>query len=396
MILILLAVEVLCDAHAVLIAGSRTWMNYRHQADISAIYQMLTQNGMKRESITQFQFDDIADNEENGFHGAVFHDLDHVDVYPGKDTIDFRSNEVTAEKLYQFLESMNTTKNDNILIYYDNHGGPGTLYVPNSPKDSPIYGDELNEVLQKMYDNGKYGKILFVIEACESGSLINFMKAPNILVMTASGPAEESKSIVYDPVVDNMLSNEFTYNLINIINENPTAEIEDIFSFVLKSMNGSTPMISGDETISKMRISDFFGYPLKKSHLKTKRIMKRKHDLIPQRKVQSHLLKKKLEKSNEGTKSLDNARTELLRIESETTKLQNAIRELATALNLDIRKFPLKYTNIPSHYFDVLRHFILKYGGVEPDDMGLLSDIVHICTHRTKSDIISAINILFN
>ena len=383
-----------CETYAVLIAGSRTWMNYRHQADISAIYQLLIGNGIKKENIKQFQYDDIINNEENQFKGSIFHDLDHVNVYPGNDAIDFKGNDVTSEKLYDLLSSLKTKKDDNLLIYYDNHGGPGTLYVPNSPKDTPIYGDELNDVLQKMHDEGKYGNILFIIEACESGSLINFMKTPNILVLTAAGPAEESRSAVYDPGVDNILSNEFTYNLINILKEKPSAEIGDVFASLLKSMKGSTPMIGGDDAIAKMKISDFFGLPTSNDLIKTQRKTKRKLDLIPQRNVHYHLLKKMYEKSYPIKRST--LKTAMMNIQSETQKLVNAINKLASSLDLDTTNFPIKYNNIPTYYFDVLRHFISKYGEVQPDDMGYLANLVHICNYKSKDDIINVINTIFD
>ena len=47
---------------AVLIAGSKDWVNYRHQADISHAYQILIKNYFKPENIIVFMYDDIANN----------------------------------------------------------------------------------------------------------------------------------------------------------------------------------------------------------------------------------------------------------------------------------------------------------------------------------------------
>lgn len=57
---------------AVLVAGSNTWFNYRHQADVFHAYQMLVQKGFDPEKIIVLAYDDIASNTRNPFPGKVF------------------------------------------------------------------------------------------------------------------------------------------------------------------------------------------------------------------------------------------------------------------------------------------------------------------------------------
>ena len=77
---------------AVLIAGSNSWFNYRHQADVFHTYKMLIQQGFKEENIIVFAYDDIASNIRNPFPGKVFNKPSYggegVDVYEGV-TIDY-------------------------------------------------------------------------------------------------------------------------------------------------------------------------------------------------------------------------------------------------------------------------------------------------------------------
>ncbi|KAH0793498.1 Clan CD, family C13, asparaginyl endopeptidase-like cysteine peptidase [Histomonas meleagridis] len=391
MFVFLFSTLAVADNYAILIAGSSGWINYRHQADISTIYQMLLRNGYQKDHIIQFQYDDIANNELNTFPGQIFHAESHENVYPGASQIDVKNEDITAESLYNALRSLKSTSNDNILLYYDNHGAPGTLGVPNS-KGYPIYGDELNNVIQEMYDKGLYKNFLFIVEACESGSLIPFIKAPNTLVISASGPAEESWSLIYDSSIDNMLTNEFTYYLLSQIQENPTAEIIDIFNKVLKLMHGSTPRIGKNETIQKMKISEFFGIPNKINFRKT--IQKVHHENgIPQRSVLSHFLKKTSEEISDPMKRAS-ARIKLMKIKTEREKFSYVLRELANALNINPNDIPKEYNDIPLSYFRVLRHFVKKYDQIQPDDMDLLSTLVYICKKRSESDIISAIDSL--
>lgn len=60
------------DNWAVLVAGSNTYGNYRHQADVFHAYQLLKKNGFAQDRIITFAYDDIANNIKNPFKGKVF------------------------------------------------------------------------------------------------------------------------------------------------------------------------------------------------------------------------------------------------------------------------------------------------------------------------------------
>lgn len=87
-----------CVNWAVLIAGSNTWYNYRHQADVFHAYQMLVQKGFDTDHIIVFAYDDIANNTKNPFPGKVFNKPTYaspgIDVYQGV-KIDYKGNDVT-------------------------------------------------------------------------------------------------------------------------------------------------------------------------------------------------------------------------------------------------------------------------------------------------------------
>ncbi|KER19340.1 hypothetical protein T265_15574, partial [Opisthorchis viverrini] len=46
----------------VLAAGSNTWENYRHQADVYHAYQIVRQNNVPAQNIITLAYDDIANN----------------------------------------------------------------------------------------------------------------------------------------------------------------------------------------------------------------------------------------------------------------------------------------------------------------------------------------------
>ena len=76
------------DNYAVLVAGSNTYANYRHQADMCHAYKLLRRNGIPEANILSFFFDDLAFNNENPFPGRLFNRPTNnvtrgVDVYVG-------------------------------------------------------------------------------------------------------------------------------------------------------------------------------------------------------------------------------------------------------------------------------------------------------------------------
>lgn len=77
------------DHWAVLIAGSNTYSNYRHQADVHHAYQILKNQGYPAEQIILMSYDDIANNRSNPFPGQIFNKPNGENVYFADD-IDYR------------------------------------------------------------------------------------------------------------------------------------------------------------------------------------------------------------------------------------------------------------------------------------------------------------------
>lgn len=98
LIICLLATAVLCDNWAVLVAGSNTYSNYRHQSDVFHAYKQLRNNGFPQDRIITFAYDDIAESISNPFKGKVFNKPTYnnpgVDVYEGI-KIDYSKADVT-------------------------------------------------------------------------------------------------------------------------------------------------------------------------------------------------------------------------------------------------------------------------------------------------------------
>lgn len=77
------------DHWAVLVAGSKTWGNYRHQSDVAHAYQVMKKNGVPLDQIIHMSYDDIAGNMRNPFPGQIFNSPDGENVYNSAN-IDYR------------------------------------------------------------------------------------------------------------------------------------------------------------------------------------------------------------------------------------------------------------------------------------------------------------------
>ena len=102
LISLLLISFISCDNWAVLVAGSNTYTNYRHQSDIFHHYHILVDRGIKPENIIVFAYDDIASASRNPFPGKIFNSPEGKDVYAGV-VIDYYGKDVTPENFIAAL-----------------------------------------------------------------------------------------------------------------------------------------------------------------------------------------------------------------------------------------------------------------------------------------------------
>ena len=167
---------------AVLVAGSKGFVNYRHQADVCHAYHTLRDQGIEDDHIIVMAYDDVAMDDENPFPGTLYNKQNGPDVYEGCN-IDFIGKDVNKQNFEAIMKgdvsSLNITneastrrvlksdKTSKVFLYFSDHGAPGHLMFP----DHVIYADELNETIQFMHENKMYEELVIFLEACESGSI---------------------------------------------------------------------------------------------------------------------------------------------------------------------------------------------------------------------------------
>ena len=185
---------------AVIVAGSNGYGNYRHQADACHAYQIAKRKGIPEKQIILFMYDDIAHSKENPIPGKVFNRPDGKDVYHGCKA-SYTGKDVSAAKFLAVLTGdkktakgpvLRSSKRDNVFIYYADHGAPGLIAMPED--EEPVYAKDLNNALVAMKKKDMYNRLVFYLEACESGSMFKGILAEDTKVYATTAANEKESS----------------------------------------------------------------------------------------------------------------------------------------------------------------------------------------------------------
>ncbi|KER19234.1 hypothetical protein T265_11927 [Opisthorchis viverrini] len=196
----------------VLAAGSNTWENYRHQANVYHAYHVVRENGVPPENIITFAYDDIANNPKNPFKGKVFHDYEHEDVYKGV-VIDYRGKDVTRDNFLKVLKGdkkleankkkvLKSGPNDNVFIFYSGHGETSCIAF----LEENLYAMELNDTLAYMHSKKMFNKY--------SGSMFRDVLPSNMGIYVTTSAKEDEPSFALfcsDKDIDVCLADNYSY-----------------------------------------------------------------------------------------------------------------------------------------------------------------------------------------
>lgn len=146
------------DNWAILVAGSDGFWNYRHQADVSHAYQIVKAGGIPEDHIITMMADDVASSSENPFPGELYnHPGDDVpNVYAGV-KVDYAGKDNTPANFMKVLlgdestgkKVLKSTENDNVFMFFSDHGGPDVLCWPSSDLSKADFQKTLKAMHEK-------------------------------------------------------------------------------------------------------------------------------------------------------------------------------------------------------------------------------------------------------
>ena len=403
----LLLAFISCDQYAVLVAGSNTYSNYRHQSDIFHHYHILVNRGVKPSNIVVFAFDDIANNQRNPFPGQVFNHPDGSDVYGGV-VIDYFGKDVTPENFIAVLTGdksavkitderttgkvLTSTSADNVYIYFSDHGSDNLIAFPSKY----LYADELNEALSTMHSKNMYKQLVFYLESCHSGSMFeNLLPTDiNIYTTTAANPHESSyaeycggDAKVNGTSIGSCLGDEYSVRFMEDIDARPGEELkkwtmQEQFEYLVDAVQGSHVQQYGDKTIAQQSIADFVSQSSSKFIQWLRRSLRK---LTPMK--ESDPMKNKINNENH--------RLEWYRMQAESSNDLSAEEEyydeimaegrVTKIFELFNKKFNLPKRNYEDKidfdcYREVVKGYENKCGTLIDRDFKFMTHIANFCT----------------
>lgn len=255
--------EPLQDRYAVVMATSTGWDNYRHQADALDIYRMLKNAGYPDDHIVLITEDDLAYNPENPHPGVVHVLPDGENLYPGV-VNDYKISQLTPEDLGNILsgtvtertpEVVHGSKNTNVLFFWSGHGLDDNLMAW---ADDSVTSGQIRSMLEGAQEN--YRKLLFVMEACYSGSVGEYCTGfPGLLTLTACSPGEKSHADVLEGPT--YLSNAFTRVFREEIEKNPDISIYELYTELARHTTASHAMMYNYDwygSVSNNTLAEYF------------------------------------------------------------------------------------------------------------------------------------------
>ncbi|XP_056626973.1 legumain-like [Triplophysa dalaica] len=295
-----------------LVAGSNTWGNYRHQADVCHAYQIVHQNGIPDDQIVVMMYDDIANNDHNPRPGEIINKPNGQNVYPGVPK-DYTGTDVTPENFLAALKGdrknqqkkvITSGSNDTIFIYMADHGAPGLFCFPKSS----LYAHDLIATIKEMRRDNKFSKMVIYMESCYSGSMFKQLPDDIHLYAVSAARADESSYACYmDNYRNAYLADEFSALWMNYTEANDLKKktFRDQFSYIQEMMKSSHSCCFGDMTTVEDPISVFLRNTPGAVQTSTKAQKLELTDLIHSHEVQFKILENMISKENDQVKKQD-------------------------------------------------------------------------------------------
>ena len=244
----------LTNQYAVLVQGSNGWLNYRHEADVLNIYQMLKAGGYDDDHIILVSADDVANASENTDRGAVRTDPNGKNLREGA-VIDYKNADLTPADIVNILKGVKTDRTpvvlpadagQNVLLFWSGHGhskatnGANEMAWRNEPAGNGMTADLLRQTLQQMADQKQFRQMLVCLEPCYSANMGKALEGiPGVLAICSAGAYEQSFADSWSNELNVWMCDRFSRNLVGHVSENPDGTYRDLYLYCAQHTLGS-------------------------------------------------------------------------------------------------------------------------------------------------------------
>ena len=240
------------DSYALLIQGSSGWANYRHQADVLNMYQMLRRKGWDDDHIILIISDDLADYSSNAYKGKVSISTYGENLYEGA-VIDYSTDSLKVTDIQDIMLGkssahlptvLNTSDQTNVLVFWSGHGCLAATHKVNGfvwrDKQGYLTDSDFRSLLEQMNSQQRYRKMLLLLEPCYSRNMaIQARQIPGILAIASASSTESSFADFHSSDLGIWMSDRFSNNLVATLSEKPDQTYRELYEYLYTHTLGS-------------------------------------------------------------------------------------------------------------------------------------------------------------
>lgn len=240
--------------YAVLVQGSNGWNNYRHQADVLSVYQMLKTKGFDDDHIILIIDKALASDAMNPEPGIIRAEDGGNDLLAGC-SMDYDNANISPSDISNILLGVKTDKTpvvlpkdagQNVLLFWSGHGhnhannGANELAWRNADVGRGMTADLLRQTISLMHQQGHYRKMFVLTEPCFSEAVITpLVGIPGVLAMSSAGTFEQSFADNWSTELGVWRCDRFSRNLVTHLTASPTTTYRDLYLFCAQRTLGS-------------------------------------------------------------------------------------------------------------------------------------------------------------
>ena len=240
--------------YAVLVQGSNGWNNYRHQADVLSVYQMLKKKGFDDDHIILIIDKALASDAMNPEPGIIRAEDGGKDLMAGC-SMDYDNADISPSDISNILLGVKTDKTpvvlpkdagQNVLLFWSGHGhnhannGADELVWRNADVGRGMTADLLRQTISLMHQQGHYRKMFVLTEPCFSEAVITpLVGIPGVLAMSSAGTFEQSFADNWSTELGVWRCDRFSRNLVTHLTASPTTTYRDLYLFCAQRTLGS-------------------------------------------------------------------------------------------------------------------------------------------------------------
>ncbi len=240
------------NSYALLIQGSSGWANYRHQADVLNVYQMLRRNGWDDDHIILAISDEIAGNEKNKFPGRVSTYTYGDNLYENA-VIDYSIDSLSVNDIQDIMLGkssdhlptvLSTDDETNVLMFWSGHGCLAATHKVNGftwgGKPGVFSESDFRSTLEQMHSQRRYRKMLLLLEPCYSRNMARQADGiPGILAIASANGNESSFADFHSFELSVWMSDRFSNNLVTTLSEKPDQTYRELYEYLYTHTLGS-------------------------------------------------------------------------------------------------------------------------------------------------------------